>query len=89
MPPLGFSLLASIVDTSRLSEPLLSSLPHSLHVSLLSGICVTPYPFTPFSSYLLITSPLLKPEFVGGYISLSVYRSCILCPSFSVCLSLS
>lgn len=35
MPPLGFSLLASIVDASRLSERLLlSTLAHSLHVSL-------------------------------------------------------
>lgn len=35
MPPLGFSLLASIVDASRLSGRLLLSTPaRSLHVSL-------------------------------------------------------
>lgn len=52
MRPLGFSLLASIVDASRLSERLfLSSLPGSLHVSLFSAVCVTPYPFPPFSLY--------------------------------------
>lgn len=52
MRPLGFSLLASIVDASRLSERLfLSSLHGSLHVSLFSAVCVTPYPFPPFSLY--------------------------------------
>lgn len=58
MPPLGLSLLASIVEASRLSERLfLSSLPRSLHVSLFSLSVSLPtlsLHFLPISSSLAL-----------------------------------
>lgn len=77
MPPLGFSLLAPIVDASRLSERLfLSSVICSVHISP-PFIClgdVWRCLFPPFSSY---TAP--SPSMLGSSHSDSVYSDWIFC----------
>lgn len=90
MPPLGFSLLALIVDASRLSERLFLSL----------ALCIPPpffpsvsLPFPPFSSYLSISGPY---PFSLHSFSLGVFQAaffhlsvCILFSRLPVSVSLS
>lgn len=100
MPPLGLSLLASIVDASRLSERLsLSSLPRSLHVSFfwlsvslptlpLHFLNISPSLFfflCVFSSSCSPRSVYFKLAFLGLLACLTISVSCLL---FSVSLSL-
>lgn len=51
----------SIIDASRLSERLLLSTPaRSLRLPFLSALCVTPYPFPPFSLYSTFIKQVLS-----------------------------
>lgn len=73
MPPLGFSLLALIVDASRLSERLfLSTLPRSLHPPPPFSVCVAPFPSIFFISLHLWPLPLfpspVQPWCIPGWI---------------------
>ena len=100
MRPLGFSLLASFVDASRLSERLfLSSLPGSLHVSLFSAVCHSlPFPSI-FSLSLALSlsgffffchsdSVYFKMDFLGLSVRpISSAGVCLLSRSFFFCLS--